>query len=341
MNPTHVQRYIDAFERLTPSTLQPLEDCFAEGARFVDDHIIVSAGGELYRYDYEKDGDDVVFSDPVAVELEKEYVEKALEALAEFAERVTTKEGRIFAERNAERIKDAILSLLRAAEDGGIDIPGWGKERVPVEFRDAEKAIKILSEDEEGAVVGGIMCIYADAERKDLQGEYFTPETKTWHETYKSVPALFHHGLDGTIGLSPVGRRVKAEVQDEGLWVEDWLDKSSEYWKLVKPLLEAKALYYSPGSAPHLVRKADDGRLISYPVIEDTMTVTPAQHRLRPIERIKAAYKSAGLDLPESLQDSSTDRGDAGGASRSEEEKAKAKALMEIEEALIDIEMEA
>jgi steroid delta-isomerase len=36
MRPTHVQRYIDAFENLTPSTLQPLEDCFAEDARFVD-----------------------------------------------------------------------------------------------------------------------------------------------------------------------------------------------------------------------------------------------------------------------------------------------------------------
>lgn len=36
MRPTHVQRYIDVFEHLTPSTLQPLEDCFAEDARFVD-----------------------------------------------------------------------------------------------------------------------------------------------------------------------------------------------------------------------------------------------------------------------------------------------------------------
>ena len=36
MRPTHVQRYIDVFEHLTPSTLQPLEDCFADDARFVD-----------------------------------------------------------------------------------------------------------------------------------------------------------------------------------------------------------------------------------------------------------------------------------------------------------------
>jgi steroid delta-isomerase len=47
MNPTHVQRYIDAFERLTPSTLQPLEDCFAEGARFVDPFNDVSGRSQI------------------------------------------------------------------------------------------------------------------------------------------------------------------------------------------------------------------------------------------------------------------------------------------------------
>jgi ketosteroid isomerase-like protein len=36
MNRNHVQCYIDAFEHLTPSTLQALEDCFAERAHFVD-----------------------------------------------------------------------------------------------------------------------------------------------------------------------------------------------------------------------------------------------------------------------------------------------------------------
>lgn len=306
-----------------------------------DDHVIVEDGGDLFKYPYEVDDGKVVFGD--AVPVETEYVEKALSSIEGLADRIATKEGRVFAERNAERIRDAIVTLLKAAEDGGIDIPGWGREVRPPEFRSRENlVVKILSEDEDGAVVGGLMCLFADGETKDLQGEYFTPETKTWHETYKSVPALFHHGLDDTIGLAPVGKRRKAEIVDDGLWVEDWLDKSSEYWDLIEPLLEAKALYYSPGSAPHLVRKDEDGRLLNYPVIEDTLTVTPAQHRLRPIERIKAAYKSVGLNLPEALQDSrESDRGDAGGASRSRsEEMARAKVLTEIEEALIEIEME-
>ena len=36
MNTQHAQRYIDAFERLSPTTLQALEDCFSDRARFVD-----------------------------------------------------------------------------------------------------------------------------------------------------------------------------------------------------------------------------------------------------------------------------------------------------------------
>ena len=36
MRPQHIQRYIDAFEQLTPATLQPLHDCLAERAHFVD-----------------------------------------------------------------------------------------------------------------------------------------------------------------------------------------------------------------------------------------------------------------------------------------------------------------
>jgi steroid delta-isomerase len=36
MNASHVQRYIQAFEHLSPATLGHLEDCFAERARFVD-----------------------------------------------------------------------------------------------------------------------------------------------------------------------------------------------------------------------------------------------------------------------------------------------------------------
>ncbi len=168
-------------------------------------------------------------------------------------------------------------------------------------------AIKTIREEEHkgqaGVVVGGYMALYGSPDKKDVQGDYFTPETKTWIELYDRVPALFHHGLDAKVGLAPMGHRVKAEALDDGVWVEDWINKSSKYWRLVEPLLAADKLFYSPGSAAHLVKRADDGKLLSYPIIEDTMTPTPAQHRLmnRPVSQIKAVYKELGIEIPADL----------------------------------------
>lgn len=189
-------------------------------------------------------------------------------------------------------------------------------------------AVKYLREQDGGAVVGGYIAPWGNPEKKDLQGDYFTPETETWANVYKSTPALFHHGLDNKMGLTVIGHRVKAEPDEIGLWVEDWLDVSSEYWRMVKPLLDAKALFYSPGSASHLVRRAEDGKLLSYPIVEDTLTVTPAQHRLRPVEQIKAAYKAANLDFPAEADEG----GDDGGPSCQDSDevemaRAKAKAI--------------
>ena len=111
---------------------------------------------------------------------------------------------------------------------------------------------------------------------------------------------------------------------------------------MIKPLLEAEALFLSPGSAPHLVKKAPDGRLFSFPVIEDTYTVIPAQHRLRSVEQIKAAYKTAGLDCPVMEPAAGGEGEDRGGDptrdGASGPEVAAAKALIDI--LLTEIQME-
>ena len=164
---------------------------------------------------------------------------------------------------------------------------------------------------------------------RDLTGHYFTPETELWLDVYKSAPALFHHGLDEVVGLVAMGHRVKAELDETGVWVEDWLDTSNQYWAWVEPLLEAERLYYSPGSASHLVKRAEDGRLLSFPVVEDTLTPVPAQHRLRAVSEIRAAYKAAGIEMPQGLEPERPDsHGDGAGALCVEALKARARAVL-------------
>jgi len=203
---------------------------------------------------------------------------------------------------------DKLLAYPYHFEDGEIV---FGKPtKVEVDYKPTKSvAVKMLSRDDGGALVGGYLLLWGDPEHKDLQGDYFTPDTQLWLDRYPQAPALFHHGLDDTVGLAAIGHRVKAVPDDVGVWVEDWIDTSNRYWKLVEPLLEAERLFYSPGSAPHLVKRAEDGKLLSYPPIEDTLTPIPAQHRLRPVEQIKAAYKAAGLDLPDLDEEVSGDDG--------------------------------
>jgi len=182
-------------------------------------------------------------------------------------------------------------------------------------------AVKMLTEDDAGAVVGGYLLLWGNPAAKDLQGDYFTPDTELMLDHYKSAPALFHHGLDDNVGLTVIGKRLEAKTDDVGVFVQNWIDKSNRYWKMVEPLLKAERLFYSPGSAPHLVKRAPDGKLLSFPVVEDTLTPTPAQYRLRPVEQIKAAYKAACLELP--------DLAEAADAGASGVEAVKARALLE------------
>lgn len=164
-------------------------------------------------------------------------------------------------------------------------------------------AVKMLREENDGAVVGGHLLLWGNPGQKDLDGDYFTPETNLWLNEYKSVPAMFHHGLDAKIGLTAIGKRLKAAKDDVGVWVEDWLDKSHKYWAFIEKLLKAGALYYSPGSAPHLVERETDGRLKSFAVVDDTLTPIPCQYRLRPVSEIQASYKAVGLELPNMVLD--------------------------------------
>jgi len=247
---------------------------------------------------------------------------------------------RLIDEAKAESMEDYERAVVRGQPADNAEQP----DNAPT------VAVKFLREQDGGAVVGGHIALWGDPEHKDLQHDYFTPDTWLGLDEYPTVPALFHHGLDPTVGASVIGKRIKAGVDGHGAWVEDWLDKSNKYWAMVKPLLDAEVLHYSPGSAPHLVKRQEDGRLDSYPIVEDTMTVIPAQHRLRPIEQIKAAYKAAGLEFTldegaEPSGDGEPDKKDeAGGASagaegqdesRSESGKAKARAI----ELLAEIEM--
>jgi len=149
--------------------------------------------------------------------------------------------------------------------------------------------------------VGGYLIVWGDSRTRDLQGEYFTPETELALEWYAARPVLYHHGLDGNLKAAVIGRIDSLQPDETGLWAEAQLDLHKRYVRTVQRLIERGLLHWSSGSLAHLVEVTDDGQIQRWPVVEGSLTPTPAEPRRTDVRIIKSAYESLGLD-PEPLQ---------------------------------------
>lgn len=154
----------------------------------------------------------------------------------------------------------------------------------------------------------GYLVVWGGPGQRDLQGEYFTPETQFGLEWYNKRPALFHHGLDKAVKGSIIGEIDTLTPDEVGLWAEGILDMRKQYNQIVLKLIERGALSWSSGSLPHLVEVAPDGMIKSWPIVEGSLTPTPAEPRKTEISAIKSAYQELGLDLtPLKLENLSAD----------------------------------
>lgn len=164
-----------------------------------------------------------------------------------------------------------------------------------------EHALKALGEGR----VAGYLVAWGSPDDKDLHGEYFTPETKLWADNGIPRPMLYHHGLDGRLKAAVVGVINTLKTDDFGVWAEAQLDMRQEYARYIEDLVSKGALGWSSGSLPHLVDIAPDGKILQWPIVEGSLTPTPAQpvktqvamkHLSEPTELV-TAYKSLDLDV--------------------------------------------
>lgn len=135
-------------------------------------------------------------------------------------------------------------------------------------------AVKAL--DDEGHI-GGYLVVWGDAQNRDLQGEFFTPETEFQLDMYPSRPALYHHGFDPTLQVKQVGIITTLKTDDVGLWAEAQLDLHDRYIAAIHRLVQQGKLSWSSGSVPHWVQVDPDGHIRRWPIVEGSLTPTPAQ----------------------------------------------------------------
>ena len=156
-------------------------------------------------------------------------------------------------------------------------------------------AVKMI--DAEAGRIGGYLVVWGDVSQRDLQGEYFTPQTDVGLDWYDQRPVLYHHGLDGNLKAAVIGAMDTLLQDDIGIWAEAQLDLHKRYVRAVQRLVDKGVLSWSSGSLPHLVDVADDGQIKRWPIVEGSLTPTPAEPRHTDVQTLKSAYKSLGLDM--------------------------------------------
>jgi HK97 family phage major capsid protein len=144
--------------------------------------------------------------------------------------------------------------------------------------------------------VGGYLIVWGNPGQRDLQGEYFTNESDLGLDWYDQRPVLYHHGLDGDLKAAVIGVMDKVKADATGLWAEAQLDLRQRYVRAVLRLVDKGILSWSSGSLPHLVEVAADGWIKRWPIIEGSLTPTPAEPRRTDVRTIKSAYAALGLN---------------------------------------------
>jgi HK97 family phage major capsid protein len=147
-------------------------------------------------------------------------------------------------------------------------------------------AVSIKALTETTATVAGYGVVFGG---KDLYGETFSADTDFALDLVPSKPVLYDHNL-GTV-KHWIGKVVKVAPDDNGLWVEAELQRNTEYVTQVLALIEKGALGWSSGTAGHMAKR-EGGVIKSWPVLEFSLTPTPAEPRTLGVEMIKSLIES-------------------------------------------------
>ncbi len=177
--------------------------------------------------------------------------------------------------------------------------PAWVPVQAPPSGLEAVKALNDTGK------VGAYAILFGSEDTPDLSPfqDFFTKKTDFWLGEWSKRPMLFHHAMDPATKAAPViGTWNKAVLDDVGVWMEGQLDMAHKYASAVQQLVTMGKLRVSSDSAPHLVvrdqKPNGTNEIKRWPIMAASLTPTPAEPRLLPVEALKSVFSAAGLDLP-------------------------------------------
>lgn len=146
--------------------------------------------------------------------------------------------------------------------------------------------LSIKSETSESYTIGGYAVMFGG---EDLEGEHFAEDTDFWLGKVTEQPMLLYaHGQDEDGPGKEIVGRVTSIVKDKiGLWIEAQIDKATEYAKAIQKLVNEGVLGLSSGAVRHLIDVAADGKILTWPIVEVSLTPRPTEPRTLGVSEIR------------------------------------------------------
>src|SRR3990172_8544046 len=193
--------------------------------------------------------------------------------------------------------------------------------------------ITIKSQTDTEAIVAGYGVVFGG---KDLEGETFTKETELELGYVPTKSIFYDHTLDAKANGS-LGKTLSEDIDDVGVWVEAQIDRSKDYANAVLELVGQGIIGFSSGTASHLARRKN-GKILRWPVVEYSLTPTPAEPRTLGVSQIKALFDAAGLQMPEAFNeaDEANAAEKSGGKTQMKEVKAMDEKEPKVETPVVD-----
>jgi hypothetical protein len=163
--------------------------------------------------------------------------------------------------------------------------------------------LKALSKTDSELRVGNYMVLFGG---QDLAGEFFTPQT-VFKSGYTDLGLLyvdFEHGMDldrlGNDASAVLGTIdwKSAKTDETGIYVERVLSRRAQYMDFIEELIDAGYMGTSSAAIPGKVTKKSTGEIVEWPLMRDSLTVTPMEPRMLG-ENVLQAAKSLHAAFPQ------------------------------------------
>lgn len=158
---------------------------------------------------------------------------------------------------------------------------------------------------------GGPIPSY-DGKGRDFDLEFFDENTDIKPDWFNERPLDWHHGLDPTGKLNGVllGKAKNLTLEEDGWWVDLWLNAGERRLSLIKRLAQKGAeLFGSSYAYPPLIKRGKAGHIDVWPYMTQTLSTSPQNTMSvhRPAKAVLDAFTQADITVEPILRDMLTE----------------------------------